>query len=151
MALALIRFLSIILAALLAGVSFGIWIGFSPGRLSQSAYLEQQQNLVASLKTLMIALVVLGALITGVSAFLQRTNKVVFLSLLIATLSLISCMIITKFGNVPIDDMVMTWTVGTMPANWTTLRDNWVSFHIMRTWTELVALVLIVWSSIKKD
>jgi hypothetical protein len=43
MAVFIVRFLNIILATLLAGVSFGIWIGFNPSDLSPSTYLEQQQ------------------------------------------------------------------------------------------------------------
>jgi hypothetical protein len=42
----MIRFLNIILVAILAGVSFGIWIGFNPMDLSPVAYLEQQQNML---------------------------------------------------------------------------------------------------------
>lgn len=52
----IIRFLNIIIAALLAGVSFGIWIGFNPIKLSTSTYIEQQQNMIGALNVLMITL-----------------------------------------------------------------------------------------------
>jgi hypothetical protein len=42
----IIRFLNIIIAALLAGTSFGIWIGYNPLNLSPSTYIEQQQNMI---------------------------------------------------------------------------------------------------------
>ena len=146
-----IRFLNIILAALLAGVSFGIWIGFNPMNLSAPAYLEQQQNMLRALRILMVSLVVIAALITIISAFLQKNNKPVFFALLIASVFFISCIIITRFGNKPIDDAVMTWTTNSLPYNWTELRDKWWSLHILRTIAELAALFLITWTSIKRD
>jgi hypothetical protein len=57
MTTSIIRFLNIIIAALLAGTSFGIWMGFNPLNLSPSTYIEQQQNMIRALNTLMIILV----------------------------------------------------------------------------------------------
>jgi uncharacterized membrane protein len=151
MATPIIRFINILIAALLAGVSFGIWIGFNPMDLSPSTYLEQQQNMLAALKALMISLVVIATIITLVSAFLQKNNKPVFIALLIAAAFFIACILITRFENKPIDDMVMTWTSASLPANWTELRDQWWVWHIMRTLAELAALLLVTGASIKKD
>lgn len=146
-----IRFLNILVAALLAGVSFGIWIGFNPNHLSPSTYLEQQQNMLKALQVLMVSLVFMATLITILSAYLQKSNRPVFSMLLVAAGFFVACILITRFGNKPIDDQVMTWTVDSLPANWTELRDSWWSFHRMRTITELIALILITWSGIKKD
>jgi hypothetical protein len=146
----IIRFLNIIMVALLAGTSFGIWIGFNPKKLSVSTYIEQQQNLVRSLNALMIALVVIATLITIVSAFLQRRNKGVFIILFIAAAFLIACILITRFGNYPIQNDMLTWELDSVPEDWAILRDKWWGFHIMRTLTELIALSLITVSSIKK-
>ncbi len=150
MTISIIRFFNIILAALLAGTSFGIWMGFNPMNLSPSTYVEQQQNLLRSLNALMISLVILATLTTIASAFLQRKNKPAFITLLIAAAFFIGCILITRFGNLPIQNQMITWNADSLPNDWTILRDKWWSFHIMRTITELVALVLIVWTSIKK-
>jgi uncharacterized membrane protein len=147
----LIRFFNIIIAGLLAGVSFGIWIGFNPSRLSPSTFIEQQQNMLQSLRTLMVSLVVLATIITFLSAYLQKHDKTTFIPLILAVVFFIACILITRFGNKPIDDIVMTWTKDTIPKNWTELRDNWWSFHILRTVAEVIALLLVTWASIKKD
>ena len=146
MTLPSLRFLNIILAALLAGTSFGIWLGFNPTNFSASTYLEQQQNLVRSLNTSMIALVVAATVITLISAFLQRKDKTVFILLLLAAALLISCMVITRFGNVPVQAEILKWTTDGLPENWTQLRNKWWSFHIARTVVELIALCLITWT-----
>jgi len=132
-------------------VSFGIWIGFNPLELSPSTYVEQQQNMLQALKVLMISLVVIATIITLVSAFLQKNNKPSFIALLVAAVFFIACILITRFGIIPIDDTIMTWTSESLPNNWTEFRDKWWSFHIMRTIAELIALFLITWASIKRD
>jgi archaellum biogenesis protein FlaJ (TadC family) len=147
----LIRFLNIIVAGLLAGVSFGIWIGFNPSGLSPATFIEQQQNMLQSLRTLMVSIVVLATIITILSAYLQKHDKTAFISLILAAVFFIACILITRFGNKPIDDIVITWTKDTIPNNWTELRDNWWSFHILRTVAEIIALLLVTWASINKD
>ena len=147
----IIRFFNILIAALLSGVSFGIWIGFNPSDLSYPAYVEQQQNMLQSLRILMVLLVIIATIITIFSAFLQKKNKSVFVALLIAAIFFIVCILITRFGNKPIDDIVLTWTSDSPPVNWTELRNNWWSLHLMRTIAEIAALFIVTWTSIIKD
>jgi hypothetical protein len=150
MGISIIRFLNVILAALLAGTSFGIWIGFNPMNLSLSTYVEQQQHLLYSLSTLMICMVVAATSITIASAFLQRKNKQIFVTLLIASAFFIGCILISRFGNQPIQNDMMIWKVNSVPDDWTSCRDKWWTFHIMRTITELIALSLVTFASIKR-
>ena len=147
----IIRFLNIIIAALLAGVSFGIWIGFNPLSLSPSTYIEQQQSMIGELNVLMITLVFSATVITIISAFLQKSNKTVFITLLIAAVFFIACIVISRFGNQPINNIIMSWTSGSLTGNLSELRDKWWTFHIMRTIAELMALSLVTWASIKKN
>ncbi|MEO7801533.1 MAG: DUF1772 domain-containing protein [Ginsengibacter sp.] len=146
-----IRFANIILAALLAGASFGILVGFNPMHYSASTYIEQQKNLVLSLNTLMVWLVIITTLVTIVSAFLQRKNKTVFITLLVAAAFFASCIFISRLGNLPIQNEMLTWSANSIPFNWTMFREKWWSFHIMRTVAELIALVLVAWTSVQKS
>jgi hypothetical protein len=143
----LIRFINIILAALLAGTSFGIWVGLNPKSYSASTYIEQQQNLVASLHSLMVSLVILATLVTAMSAFLNRKHKAVFIPLLFATAFFASCILISRLGNLPIQTEMLTWHADRIPDNWILLRDKWWSFHVARTIVELLALILVAWTS----
>ena len=151
MTTSIIRFINIILTALLAGTSFGIWIGLNPMDLTASVYIEQQQNMVLSLRALMVVLVFLATIVTVISAILQKPNKSVFISLIVAALFLIACILITRFGNKPIDDIVLTWSPNNFPGNWVEFRNNWWSFHISRTIAEIAALLIITWTQIKRD
>jgi hypothetical protein len=147
----IIRYLNIILVGLLAGMMSGIWLGYNPKTLSLSTFVEQQQNVIKALNTLMPLLGLLTIILTLSSGFLQNKNKPIFITLLIAALLLIISGLITRLGNQPINSIVLTWNKENMPADWTGLRDKWWSFHIVRTLTALVAFCLIVWTSIRKD
>lgn len=146
MTLTFIRFTNLILAALLAGTSFGIWMGLNPNNYSPATYLEQQQQLVQSLNTLMVSLVIAATIVTITSAFLQHNNKTVFITLLIASAFFASCIFISRFGNLPIQTEMLNWKIDTLPENWTSFRDKWWTFHIMRTVAELIALTLVAWT-----
>lgn len=146
----IIRFLTIIMAGLVAGTLFGIWIGYNPKNLSAHTYIEQQQSVINALNTLMPILGLITIILTLTVAFLQKQNQPVFILLIVAASFLIVSGLVTRFGNQPINSIVMTWNKSDIPNDWTTLRDKWWSLHKIRTLTVFVAFCLIVWSSMRK-
>ena len=144
----IIIFINLIIAALLAGTSFGIWMGLNPTNYSPATYIEQQQHLVRSMHTLMVSMVIIATIVTLVSAFLQRKNTPVSIALFVAAVCFAACILISRFGNLPIQEEILTWNPSSPPDNWTELRDSWWSLHIVRTLAELIALVLISLASV---
>jgi hypothetical protein len=147
-ALALVRLASILLAALVAGGMFIIWAGYDPAAFSASTYVEQQQNAIRGLNVLMPVLGGLAILTTLGAAFMQRGDRRTCVWLIVAAAFLIVSALVTRFGNQPINAIVMTWSVGAPPANWVELRDQWWGLHRLRTICGLIALVLIAWASV---
>lgn len=147
----IIQFCNIVMVALVTGTIFGIWIGYNPKDLSAPTFIEQQQNAILALNTLMPILGLITILLTLTSAFLQRKDKITFSVLVVASVFLIVSGLTTKFGNQPINSIVMTWDMNTPPNNWTELRNQWWIFHELRTLSAFIGLCLIVWTSIKKD
>jgi uncharacterized membrane protein len=148
MMLAAVRFANIVFAALIAGGTFVIWVGYDPATLSPSTYVEQQQNAIRALNVLMPVLGAITVLLTLISAFLQRKARKAFVLLMVAAAFLILSGLLTRFGNQPINDIVMTWDIARPPANWTELRDQWWGFHRLRTFCGLIALALITWAGV---
>lgn len=146
----IIRFLNIIMAALVAGTIFGIWVGYNPKDLSAPTFIEQQQSAINALNTLMPILGLITILLTLTSALLHKNEKSAFLILLIATIFLVLSGLTTKFGNQPINSIVMTWNMNSPPNNWMELRNNWWFYHEVRTLSAFIGLCLIVWTSMKK-
>lgn len=146
----IIQFCNIVMVALVSGTIFGIWIGYNPKDLSAPTFIEQQQNAILALNTLMPILGLVTILLTLTSAFLQRKDKITFSVLVVAIVFLIVSGLVTKFGNQPINSIVMTWDMNTPPSNWTVLRNRWWVFHELRTLSAFISLCLIAWTSIKK-
>jgi uncharacterized membrane protein len=146
-----IRFFNVIMVALVAGTIFGIWLGYNPNILSAPTFIEQQQSAIMELNTIMPILGLIGILLTIAAAFLNKKDKRAFIILLIATLLLIISGITTRFGNQPINSIVMTWDMQNAPADWMELRDQWWTYHKIRTLSAVLALGLIAWESIKSD
>lgn len=140
----IIRFLDIIMAGLIAGILFGIWLGYNPRNLSATTYLEQQQSAIKALNTLMPLLGLITIVLTLISAFLRKENKPVFILLLIAAIFLVISGLVTRLGNQPVNTIVMTWNKAAIPNNWTELRDKWWSLHKIRAVAALLAFCLII-------
>jgi uncharacterized membrane protein len=150
MTLSLVRLANIVFVALIAGGMFVIWAGYDPATLSPSTYVEQQQNAIRGLNVLMPVLGAIAVLLTLASAILQRKNRTVFVLLLVAAAFLVICGLVTRFGNQPINDLVITWDIARPPADWTELRDQWWGFHRLRTICGVIALILIAWTAARK-
>lgn len=146
-----IRFVNVILISLIAGILVGIWLGYNPKDFSAHTYIEQQQSVISAFNVFMPVLGLITIIVTVVNAFSQKVNRDVFVMLLLAALLLIVSGLVTRFGNQPINSVVMTWSPDTPPDNWIELRDKWWSLHIVRTFASFFALCLVVWVSIKKS
>jgi uncharacterized membrane protein len=130
--------------ALLVGSMFGIMIGYNPASLSASAYVEQHQNAVRSLNTLFpvmgaicIALIVILVVRSGT----QR--RIRYLLVAAASLMLFAALV-TRFGNQPINAIVMTWSTHVQAANWEQLRDQWWQWHVARTVAAILSFSFVV-------
>ncbi|HEX4986173.1 MAG TPA: DUF1772 domain-containing protein [Burkholderiales bacterium] len=149
MMLPALRTANIFLVALLAGGMFVIWAGYDPMHLSPATYVEQQKNAIRGLNVLMPALGAITIALTLLSAALQRDNRRVLVLLVVAAAFLVAAGLITRFGNQPINAIVMEWDVARPAANWTELRDQWWGYHKLRTICGLIALVLIAWTGVR--
>jgi uncharacterized membrane protein len=141
-----IRFVLLVLLALLAGTMFGIWVGYNPAALTATAYVEQQQNAVRALNTL---LPVMGAVCIFLTMSLAVTSKSDTRSrylLVAAAILLVVAGLVTRFGNQPINAIVIMWDAQAPGENWEQLRDEWWNWHVVRSIAGIAALCLTVLS-----
>lgn len=144
----LIQFSDIILTGLIAGIIFGIWLGYNPHELSAVTYVEQQQQAIRSLNVIMPILGLISILLTVAYAVLSKEEKSKRNMLILAAVLLLASGLITRFGNQPINAVVITWDLESIPDVWSDLRDAWWTFHILRTLTTVAGFALIVWVSL---
>jgi uncharacterized membrane protein len=146
MATDIIRFVLLMLLALLVGTMFGIWVGYNPSSLSVPAYVEQQQNAIRSLNTLLPVMGAMCILLTAALAFLSKGDPRSRYLLIAAALLMIVAALVTRFGNQPINAVVITWSAQAPAANWAQLRDEWWHWHVVRCAAAIAALALTVLS-----
>lgn len=143
MAINTVRFVLILILALLVGSMFGILVGYNPASLSASAYVEQHQNAVRSLNTLFPLMGAASIALTVFLAIASRTDRRSLILLVVAALLMLVAALVTRFGNQPINAIIMTWSAQAPAANWAQLRDQWWQWHIVRTIAAVAAFALV--------
>ena len=125
-------FASLVLAGLLAGVMLAVCFVFNPRGLDASTYVTQQQWGVRTLHPKVPPLGIATVVTTLVAALLPRSDAMHTLLLYVATGLVIAAGLITKLLNMPVNAVVMRWSPDEPPAEWTSLRDSWWRWHILR-------------------
>lgn len=141
-----IRFVLLLVLALLVGAMFGVLTGADPRPLSVTAWVEQHQNAVRGLNVLLPVMGAICILLTLTLAFLAKEDRRVRYLLAASAILLIAAALITRFGNQPINAIVMTWSPQAPPANWAELRDQWWQLHVLRTLAGIGALALTLFA-----
>jgi uncharacterized membrane protein len=137
-----IRFVLLLLLALLVGAMFGILTGYNPAPLSAAAYVEQHQNAVRGLNVLLPVMGAICILLTLTLAVMAKGDARARYLLAASAVCLIAAALITRFGNQPINALVMTWSPQSPPANWAELRETWWHWHVIRTFAGIAGLAL---------
>ena len=145
----IVDFANLLLASLLVGAMFGVWLVFNPAGLGANVYVTLQQQGIRTLNVAMPALGAATALVTVTSVVLAREDRTRVLLLLAAVVCLVAAGLITRFLNQPINAIVMTWAVDAPPTNWTQLRDEWWRWHLMRLVAGLAGLSLLIAATLR--
>lgn len=136
--------LSVFLFALVAGSTFGIWLGYDPAAYSALTFLETHQGAVRGLNTLLPSMG-LGALaLTGLLAWLNRHDRPVLAAYVAALLLIAAAGAITRLVNQPINAEIMIWTADTMPDHWGAVRDTWWNWHVVRTFASMAGMLALL-------
>ena len=146
---AVIDFTNVLLAALLVGAMFGVWLFLNPERSDAVLYVALQQQGIRGLDTTMPALGAATILVTILAAVLGRGDGTRFGLLIAAAACLIIAGLVTRFLNQPINAIVMTWHREAPPANWMRLRDEWWRWHLIRLSAGLGGLSLLIVATLK--
>jgi hypothetical protein len=147
-------FVHVFLFALVLGVFWGTWFSLSRSMSAITAptFLEVGHTMIGNLGGPM-AVLMPATLLSAVPVLLalhRLRRRASFTLILVGTGLLAVALVITLSVNVPIDSAIAGWTVETLPADWTGIRDRWEAYHAIRTFVSLAgfgsALAAILWS-----
>ncbi|MEO8372692.1 MAG: DUF1772 domain-containing protein [Candidatus Solibacter sp.] len=144
MFLTIVDFADVLLAALLVGAMFGIWLIFNPAGLAASVYITLQQQGIRTLNKAMPTLGAVTILLTTLAAVLWRNDGTRLYLLVGSVVCFLAGGLITRFLNQPINAIVITWHPDMPPANWMRVRDEWWSWHLLRLFAGLGGLSLLI-------
>src|SRR3954447_18548744 len=120
---AIVNFADLLLAALVVGAMFGVWLIFNPAGLAPGAYTTLHQQGIRTLNRTMPILGAVTILLTVLAAVLGRRDTTRFCLLAGTVLCFVASGLVTRFLNQPINAKVATWHTDSPPANWMGLPD----------------------------
>jgi uncharacterized membrane protein len=96
----------------------------------------------ASFKYVIYAAIIANLLLVAITV--KNPASLVFLCAAISFLCLVGEILLTLKGNLPINDVINTWTPGNIPANWESLREKWFTIFQYRQVVSITGFVLVV-------
>ena len=139
-----LQLLAILAAAMVSGSVFGIWRGYDPAGYSPAAFVEVHQGAVRGLNVLLPAIGLATILLTVILTVQAGRQSRAFPLYLLAVLGFLAGGIVTRFGNQPINAVIMQWTPASMPADWQAMRDSWWTWHKLRLAASVGGLLFLV-------
>jgi uncharacterized membrane protein len=144
-----VDFANLLLAGLVVGAMFGVWLSFNPAGLDASSYVTLQQQGIRTLNATMPALGGATVLLTLLAAAISRDDRIRLTLLFAAVGCFIAAALVTRFLNQPINAIVVAWSAAEPPADWTRFRDAWWRWHVLRTFIGIGGLCLVIAASLK--
>lgn len=144
LSLALLQTVAILLLALVAGATFGIWRGYNPAGWTPHAFVEVHQTAVRGLNALLPGIAMASLALTVLLALRSPERGAVFGAYLLAIALTIAGGLVTRLANQPINAQVMTWSAAAPAADWAQLRDTWWFWHVVRTLVSMAALATLI-------
>jgi hypothetical protein len=143
-----LEFVNLLLAALVTGAMFGVWLILNPVGQAAGAYVELHQRGVRTVNTILPRLGAATILVTIVAAIAARGDRL-RVGLLVATaVCFVTIGLVTRFLNQPINAVVMTWNSDALPAGWERLRDAWWRWHFLRLAAGLAGVCLLIGATV---
>jgi uncharacterized membrane protein len=146
----MIDFANMLLAALVVGNMFAVWLVFNPVGLNAGFYIALQQQGIRALNRVLPMLGAATIVLTIVAGVLGRDDSARLRLLLASVACFVAAGWITRFRNQPINAIVMTWDSDAPPANWKSLRDEWWRWHRIRLLAGLGGLLLLITATVRR-
>jgi len=114
--------------------------------LDGNAYTEIRKLIDSSMRV-SFRYVIYAALLANVMLVIvtaKTPGSLVFISASIALLALVLEISLTLKGNLPINDVINTWSADAIPADWASFRDKWFTVFQYRQIASITGLVSLI-------
>ncbi|NOU69227.1 DUF1772 domain-containing protein [Paenibacillus sp. LMG 31461] len=141
---ATIEVINLFLAGLLAGEEFVIFYGVRPplAALPDQPHIQLRQALIRRLRVL-VPSIYMPTLFSGVAILTLNTGPGLRLQVA-GVIALLSWILITLFGTVPINKSILDWRPEAPPSGWQSVISRWVQLDRIRFWSAVIAFALFL-------
>ena len=142
-----IHFLAVCCTGIITGGQYVVSFDYNPTGVTGSFYTEKMQYAIHHIGTPLFGMLIASTVLCFLSAALYfRDDRRTSLLLAGAGCFLLIGALITRFGNIPLLDMMDTWSVAAPPANWLEIAERWYQLHTIRIGVDVIGLILAVLS-----
>ena len=142
-----IQFTALFLLALVTGIFWGPWFALhrSMKNFPATEFLHITRTMVGNLGIPMRILMpsCILAMAASTWSYPDRQSAGFYFSIAALVLSIVA-LVVTVGVEVPIVTQIDQWTDTTIPEGWQSLRDRWLTFHIVRVVSSLCSFACLV-------
>lgn len=115
-------------------------------RLNSNTYIEFRKQIDRSMRA-NFKYVVYSALLFNlllVVVTITHAGSILFISSVISFVALVIDVVVTIKGNIPVNNVINTWTVNDHPTNWSDFRAMWLSYFRYRQIANIIGFLSLV-------
>ncbi|AXY73169.1 DUF1772 domain-containing protein [Paraflavitalea soli] len=129
------RSIALLATGLLAGAFFYTYLNIVPTfyEVPEQVHFTFRTQLMTHNGIVMPALMALAIIGAVWYAIVSRSHAGARNFALLAAGLALTALLVTRFGNVPINQLMRTWSPANPPANWKELLHTWDIYHLIRT------------------
>jgi hypothetical protein len=151
MAKTIFLFGAVLFAGLIAGGQYLVWWDYNPAGVAPALFVEKIQYAIRVIGLPLFSVQITAAVFTVVSTFLVGRTRPGFYLLLITSVLCVVGVLLTFFGNIPLLNIMATWSISSPPAGWYDVARKWWLIHNVRFAIQLVAFCLLILTALKAE
>ena len=114
--------------------------------LSPSSYIELRKLMDTAMRSnfkyVMFTALIANVVLVAIN--FKQPGSVIFVTAVIALICLVADFVIIIKGNMPINDVINSWSVSNYPSNWAEYRNNWLRIFQYREAAAITAFVSLL-------
>jgi uncharacterized membrane protein len=140
-----IEFAALFLAGILAGEEFVVRYGVRGplAALDDQSHIQFRQGLIRTLRVLVPAIFI-PAFCSGIAIAILDGAGTGSAFRWAGVLALLTWILVTLFGTVPVNEAALDWRSDAPPAHWKALVERWERLNTIRTWAAVLAFAFFL-------
>ena len=142
----IVHFAAVFASGIITGGQYVVSFDYSTVGMTASFYTEKMQYAIHHIGTPLFGMLIATTILNFAAAVLYRKDRRTCYILIASGTCFLIGGLITKFGNIPLLDLIDTWSVSSPPSDWLEVAQKWYVFHSVRLGVDLAGFVLAVLS-----